>query len=727
MMNLVTKNPDIAAEWHEDNSERPEEVSPRSTTPARWRCSECGSEWEQAPRPRFYSNNPAPGCRSCKLSRKRAAYVEPEESLAGLYPEVVAAVWHPDNTEDPKKLPPRSGKEVRWLCSCGKEWTASPHSQTRKKDPTVGPGCLHGKGSRTFASEHPDLVQFWHPSNPVGAGEVAPTSTRVVLWALPDGSTLERSVHAVATSGHVVPDLPKHPVSMEPYAPQYMEDNPVAAWRLGRSSKEPVRWRCARGHVYETSPFNRFNGMGHCPECRDAEKLEKEGARREEALAEAARRAEEKRAAQAERQELRERRREEAAAAARERLLERLRSEGRLLSQVAPAVASQLVSEDPDTVAAGSGTPHTWECAEGHRWEATPHDRVGKGAGCPVCAGRRLEPGVNDLVTMFPDIADSWHPDNPCGPHEVLAGSNTNYRWLCSTCGTTWVTQPSYRCYVGYGCPRCAHNGPSAGENEVAEFVAGVTGVGEVRRSVRGLLGDTNMELDIFLPDKAVAVEYNGLFWHSTATGTEREYHLDKYRLARDAGIRLIHVWEDDWKLRRTAVEALLTRAIYNDPQGLSASECSLDTAVGEAESAELLSAWSLHGAAPEGCALLGLRAPDGELVAVLAGKPRRGDWHLERFAAARPVTGGFQRLVRAVLAVHAPQQAVAVADNGDPVDAVYAAAGFVRDGDISPEETRLVEGVREHFTGSPRRVGVFPSIFDAGKSRWVLDTTEAL
>lgn len=721
MMNLVSKNPDIAAEWHERNPQRAEEVSPRSTEPALWRCSECGAEWEQAPRPRFYTANPTTGCRSCKLSRKRVSRVAPEDSLAGKYPELVAAIWHPDNKIDPASIPPRSGKEVRWRCSCGKTWTAAPHTQTRKRDPMVGPGCLHGETSRTFASEHPDLVQFWHPDNPVGPTEVPPTSTRVVLWALPDGDTLERSVHAVSVSGHVVPDLPKHPVSQEPYGSQYMDDNPVAAWRLGRSSKEPVRWRCPEGHIYSTAPFNRFNGVGRCPVCRDAEKAEARADREAEQREKARLRAERKAAAAEDARQRREDKRAAAAEDARARAVARLEASGRLLSQVAPDIAAQLVGADPAQIAAGSGVPQTWECSEGHCWEATPHDRVGKGAGCPMCSGRVVSPGVNDLRSRFPDIAGELSGD--VDPSTVSFGSNRPYRWCCRECGNEWTTTPNDRTYGGRGCPRCSHTGPSAAENEVAEFVAGLSGVGEVRRSVRGLLGETNLELDIYLPDRAVAIEYNGLIWHSTATGTAPDYHQRKFLLARDAGIRLIQVWEDDWARRRPVVEATLRAAIAPGSRAtVAASDCTLDLNVPAGEASELLEHHDLRGPVTGEHDLFGLRAPGGGLVALAVGHRNRGDWHLDRYAEVCAVSGGLHRLLLAVEPAVGASTIVAMIPNDNPT-ARLADEGFRRDGDRSPAEMLLVAGERVPLTAdSPFPTSELPRIFDSGATRWVRD-----
>lgn len=51
-------------------------------------------------------------------------------------------------------------------------------------------------------------------------------------------------------------------------------------------------------------------------------------------------------------------------------------------------------------------------------------------------------------------------------------------------------------------------------------------------------------ELDIFLPKKNIAIEFNGTYYHSTEMGTDKKYHLQKSLLCKKQNIRLIHIYE---------------------------------------------------------------------------------------------------------------------------------------------------------------------------------------
>lgn len=65
---------------------------------------------------------------------------------------------------------------------------------------------------------------------------------------------------------------------------------------------------------------------------------------------------------------------------------------------------------------------------------------------------------------------------------------------------------------------------------------------GVVQHSVRNIISP--LELDIYIPSLKLAIEYNGCYYHSTESGTSKNYHLDKSLKCRDLGIRLIHIYD---------------------------------------------------------------------------------------------------------------------------------------------------------------------------------------
>lgn len=51
-------------------------------------------------------------------------------------------------------------------------------------------------------------------------------------------------------------------------------------------------------------------------------------------------------------------------------------------------------------------------------------------------------------------------------------------------------------------------------------------------------------EIDIYLPDLKIGIEYNGLYWHSIKNGTDKYCHRNKSIACRKLDIRLIHIFE---------------------------------------------------------------------------------------------------------------------------------------------------------------------------------------
>ncbi len=120
-------------------------------------------------------------------------------------------------------------------------------------------------------------------------------------------------------------------------------------------------------------------------------------------------------------------------------------------------------------VVAGSRRKVWWQCEKGHEWQATIASRALDGAGCPVCAGKQIVPGENDLASRFPLVAAQWHPEKngPLTPEQVSPYSNRRVWWLCPL-GHAWRTAVSARTMRGSGCPYCSGKKVLAGFNDLA-------------------------------------------------------------------------------------------------------------------------------------------------------------------------------------------------------------------------------------------------------------------
>lgn len=110
---------------------------------------------------------------------------------------------------------------------------------------------------------------------------------------------------------------------------------------------------------------------------------------------------------------------------------------------------------DPTTVGSGSHESVSWKCKKcGYIWPAQIYNRA-NGKGCPCCAHRVVVPGINDLATTDPDLAEEWHPTmNSLKPTEVTRGQAKKAYWICSKCGNVWQDTLNHRSQ-GRGCSIC--------------------------------------------------------------------------------------------------------------------------------------------------------------------------------------------------------------------------------------------------------------------------------
>lgn len=137
-----------------------------------------------------------------------------------------------------------------------------------------------------------------------------------------------------------------------------------------------------------------------------------------------------------------------------------------LLSQWDEHLNGPLTAAD---ITYGSKRKVWWRCAKGHEWQASAGSRTIKDTGCPVCAGKRVCPGENDLASLFPKFAVQWHREKngALRPEQVTPNSNRRVWWRCSL-GHEWQAVVAARTSNGSGCPYCAGRKVLAGFNDLA-------------------------------------------------------------------------------------------------------------------------------------------------------------------------------------------------------------------------------------------------------------------
>ena len=107
-----------------------------------------------------------------------------------------------------------------------------------------------------------------------------------------------------------------------------------------------------------------------------------------------------------------------------------------------PEMLNELLCSDGTDFVAGSTTKICqWRCPQGHIYDARPQYRTVRKQGCPVCAGKKVQVGFNDLSTTYPEIASEAFEFDPT---TLTAGSNVTVKWKCSY-GHIFSAQPHQR------------------------------------------------------------------------------------------------------------------------------------------------------------------------------------------------------------------------------------------------------------------------------------------
>lgn len=406
-----------------------------------------------------------------------------------------------------------------------------------------------------------------------------------------------------------------------------------------------------------------------------------------------------------------------------------------------------------DTVFRGSSVPLDIRCREHGVFQQLPWAHA-KGSGCPKCAyykkgsSQRLahDEFVARIEKLFPgqfDLSGVEYSNN----HTPITIRCIEHDQLCTT-------KPGYLFNSANPCTKCNHM-RSVGEEEVAAFLSTFTTV--VRRD-RTLLAPK--EVDIYLPEYGLAVEFCGEYWHSCGSREEerdkRDSHYQKFVRCAEQDIRLITVFAGEWKTRSPQIKRLLRNAVGKGRGRVMARKCDLRR-VPHADASKFFERYHIQGGAGAG-EHYGLYWK-GALVACMRftnGANDRGRnsksrmWTLARYATRVSVVGGASRLFRAFLREYQPSEVKSFSDNRYFSGGVYEKLGFARDADLDPDyqvwspkiglrpkthyqRKHLPARLKEHGTATTFDPDTDPRtetemtylmgarrLYDCGKVRWV-------
>ena len=138
----------------------------------------------------------------------------------------------------------------------------------------------------------------------------------------------------------------------------------------------------------------------------------------------------------------------------------------------------------------------------------------------------------------------------------------------------------------------------SKGEKEVRSFIESL-GFKTKTKKIYCKIIKKYREIDIFISELNIGIEYNGLYWHSEANPKiYPKYHLEKTELCKKNGIRLIQIFEHEWRDRKDQVKSFLRSALNKNENFIYARKCDIRQ-VSKEETKQFLNNYHIQGNCP--------------------------------------------------------------------------------------------------------------------------------
>lgn len=209
-------------------------------------------------------------------------------------------------------------------------------------------------------------------------------------------------------------------------------------------------------------------------------------------------------------------------------------------------------------------------------------------------------------------------------------------------------------------------------------------------------------EIDIYLPTLKLGFELNGIWWHSEMY-KNKYYHIDKTEHFKKLGIRIIHIWEDDWSLKESIVKSQILNLINRTPIKIYARDCY----VKEIETDECFNFLNENHIQGKSNSVLkiGLYKND-ELLSVMTfdhfeGRKRmpNSEWNLNRFCTKKNhnIIGAASKLLKWFIRQYEPTRIISYADKDWSNGNLYLKLGFKLTNTTKPDYKYVINGKRIH------------------------------
>ena len=309
---------------------------------------------------------------------------------------------------------------------------------------------------------------------------------------------------------------------------------------------------------------------------------------------------------------------------------------------------------------------------------------------------------------------------------DEYTGNEGKYNFKCNTCNHIF----SYKIHNGLipRCPKCfPYKYSSKAELEIIEFIK-TLGITNIFQSYRRLI--KHNEIDIYLPDYNLAIEFNGLYWHSERNGKDKNYHLNKTLECEKQGIHLLHIFEDEWLNKKDLVKQKLMAILNKSTNKIYARKCIIKEIDSKTKNT-FLNLYHIQGE-DKSKYKYGLFYNDelvsimtfGSLRLALGNKTKNISYfELIRYASKYTVIGGASKLLKHFIKMHKPIKIISYADRRWTFnkDNLYTKIGFTKVSTSAPSYWYMKQHFEREYRFNYRKNVLINklSIFNPDLSEW--------
>lgn len=329
-------------------------------------------------------------------------------------------------------------------------------------------------------------------------------------------------------------------------------------------------------------------------------------------------------------------------------------------------------------------TPVRIVCPEHGEFLQTPYAHLNSKFGCEKCAKHETGMSFRKDKEHFVEKARQVHGDRYDYSELDYIENKSKVKIICPKHGAFFQLPSNH--YAGNGCPVC-HN------SRIEDFVRDYLTENNISFEEKNRKIISPYELDFVIEDKKLAIECNGVYWHSESEGKDKQYHINKTTKSKNKGYKLIQILESEIIDKPDIVKSRLNSILGLNKRRIYARKCKVKEISSQLKG-KFLNKYHIQGN-DKSKVNLGLFYK-GKLCSVMTFSSRRralganekeGYWELSRFCGNFwfNVIGGAGKLLSFFEKNYDPSQIITYADLRWSVGNLYYQLGFELSHQSSP------------------------------------------